>query len=73
MGQSGIQTRFWEKVIREMEGTDLMAVTELGENSQSDLDQAEAASWSVRLGKAPPLSPGSQGEVLLGAEMGGTA
>lgn len=70
MGQSGIRTRFWEKVIREMEGTDLMAVTELGGNSQSDLDQAEAASWSVRLGKAPSSS---QSEVLLGTEMGETA
>lgn len=73
MGKPGIQTRFWEKVIREMEGTDQVAVTELGKNIQSDLEQAETASWSVHLGKVPPLCPGSQGEVLLRAEMGQAA
>lgn len=69
MAKSGIQIRFWEKVIREMEETEQVAVTELGENSQSDLEQAE----NVHLGKAPPLCPGSQGEELLRAEMGETA
>lgn len=55
MGKSGIQIRFWEKVIREMEETEQVAVTKLGENSQSDLEQAETASWNVHLGKVPPL------------------
>lgn len=73
MGKSGIQIGFWEKVIREMEETEQVAVTELGENSQSDLEQAETASWNVHLGKVPPLCPRSQGEELLGAEMGETA
>lgn len=72
MSQSGIQTRFRKKS-DEREGEDRPGGSDPLGKTASDLEQTEAASWSVHLGRVPLLFHKSQGKMLLGTQVGEAA